>query len=37
MQTALLEGEGDVLAYGAIVTPEREKLALVHRPDSNAT
>ena len=32
MQTALLEGVGDVLAYGAIVTPEREKLALFTAP-----
>jgi membrane-bound lytic murein transglycosylase MltF len=32
MQTALLQGEGDVLAYGAIVTPEREKLALFTAP-----
>jgi ABC-type amino acid transport substrate-binding protein len=32
IQTALLEGVGDVLAYGAIVTPEREKLALFTAP-----
>jgi membrane-bound lytic murein transglycosylase MltF len=32
IQTALLEGVGDVLAYGAIVTPEREKQALFTAP-----
>jgi membrane-bound lytic murein transglycosylase MltF len=32
IQTALLEGVGDVLVYGSIVTPEREKVALFTTP-----
>jgi membrane-bound lytic murein transglycosylase MltF len=32
MRSALLEGAGDVLAYGSIVTPEREKVVLFTAP-----
>jgi len=32
MESALLEGVGDVIAYGVIVTPEREKLVLFTTP-----
>ena len=36
MQHALLEGVGDVVAYGVVVTPEREELVLFTTPiDSN--
>jgi membrane-bound lytic murein transglycosylase MltF len=36
METALLEGVGDVVVYGVIVTPEREKIVLFTTPiDTN--
>jgi ABC-type amino acid transport substrate-binding protein len=36
LQHALLEGVGDVGAYGVVVTPEREELVLFTTPiDSN--
>jgi len=36
MEDALLKGVGDVIAYGVIVTPEREKVALFTTPiDTN--
>jgi membrane-bound lytic murein transglycosylase MltF len=36
LESALLEGVGDVIAYGVIVTPEREKKVLFSTPiDSN--
>ncbi len=38
LESALLEGVGDVIAYGVIVTPEREKKAMFTTPiDSNVT
>ncbi len=38
LESALLEGVGDVIAYGVIVTPEREKKILFTTPiDTNVT